>query len=58
MARVTKGMRKILDLEHYLCAEIKKSTFSYFITSHQSPRTAECIEDEAIIELEAEISKT
>jgi hypothetical protein len=39
-----------------LCADIRAGSFSYFIASHVSPRSAEWIEEEAIIELDAEIS--
>jgi len=42
--------------EHQLCADIRTGRSSYFIASHGLPRTAEWIEDEAIIELDAEIS--
>jgi hypothetical protein len=47
---------KLPNAEHKLCADIRADSSSYFIASHGSPRTTEWIEDEAIIELDAEIS--
>jgi hypothetical protein len=58
MARYQKRKHEFPVEEHLLCADIRSGSFSYFIASHGSPRTTEWIEDEAIIELDAEISKT
>jgi hypothetical protein len=49
--------RKLPDLDHCLVAEIHSSKFSYFIASHRFGHNSERIDDEAIIELNAEISE-
>jgi hypothetical protein len=58
MAAKRTGWRKMTDPEHSLVAEIRKSKFSYFIASHHLAGSSERVEDEAIIEIQAEISKT
>jgi hypothetical protein len=57
MSVVKKRRRKLPDLEHCLIADIHSSKFSYFIASHRFHEDSERIDDEAIIELNAEISE-
>jgi hypothetical protein len=57
MSAAKKRRRKLPDPEHYLVAIIRSNKFSYFIASRRFGQTSERIDDEAIIELNAEISE-
>jgi hypothetical protein len=57
MSSPKRRRRKLLDPEHCLIADIRSSKFSYFIASHRFDDNSERIDDEAIIELSAEISE-
>jgi hypothetical protein len=57
VAKTKKSKHKWPIAEHHLYADIRAASFTYFIASHGSARTTEWIEDEAIIELDAEIAK-
>lgn len=52
-----KSKGRLPEPENLLVAHIKTSNFRYFIASHRPTRTTERIDDEAIIEIDAEISK-
>ena len=57
MSAAKKRRRKLPDPEHYLVADIRTNKFSYFIANRRFGQTSERIDDEAIIELNAEISE-
>jgi hypothetical protein len=58
MPAAKAGTRKAREIENSLVAKIRTSSFSYFIASHHPTRDTERIDDEAAIEVDAEISET
>jgi hypothetical protein len=57
LSAVRKGKRKLPEPENLPVANIRASNFSYFIASHRPTRDAERVDDEAAIEIDAEILK-
>jgi hypothetical protein len=57
MSAAKKRRRKLPDPNHCLVADIRSSKFSYFIASPRLGENSERIDDEAIIELNAEIAE-
>ena len=57
MAMMKKGKRKLPDPKHCLVADIVGSRFTYFISDHTRELELDRIDDEAIVELTAQISK-
>jgi hypothetical protein len=57
MSAAKKRRGKLPDPEHYLVADIRSNTFTYFIASRRFGQASERIDDEAIISLNAEISE-
>jgi len=57
MSAAKAGALKVPEIENSLVAKIRTSSFSYFIASHHPTRDTERIDDEAAIEVDAEISE-
>jgi hypothetical protein len=57
MSAIGKDKRNLPQLDSSLVANIRTSHSSYFICSHRLTRDTERVEDEATIEIEAQISK-